>query len=226
MAPIAKAIPAAKLASGVEAREDRTESSPGGKGDDILAAKLANSGVSSLAACVGEEVEAASLFFDFLDPSAEVEESSFRFIPTREKLPAITPAGLRGRNRRANKIASMSNPDDSLLDSQNSIFGDASQDITEHGSNAMEVTEDLNKDGSKVGAAPFKRNDNELNDITEEPEEKDDVQGLGFPTARVQRIMRKHPDKKKRFVKEAVHAVAIATVKFEAPSEQYICSDH
>ncbi len=111
------------------------------------------------------------------------------------------------------------NPDDSLgsvLDSQNSIFGDASQDVTEHDSNAMEVVEvaeDLNKDGSKAGSAP-KRNDSDLNDIIEEPEEKDDVQGLGFPAARIQRIMRKHPDKKKRFVKEAVHAVAIATVNF------------
>ena len=118
-------------------------------------------------------------------------------------------AGLRGRKRRA-----MSNQDDSLLDSQNSIFGDASQDVTEHDSNPMDVTEvaeDMNKDGSKSGSAPIRR-DSDVNDITEEPEEKDDVQGLGFPAARIQRIMRKHPDKKKRFVKEAVHAVAIATV--------------
>ncbi len=109
----------------------------------------------------------------------------------------------------------MSNPDDSLLDSQNSIFGDASHDVTEHEPNAIEVVEDLSKGGSKSGPAPL---NSELNDATEEPDEKDDVQGLGFPTARIQRIMRKHPDKKKRSVKEAVHAVAIATVKLDHSS--------
>jgi histone H3/H4 len=103
---------------------------------------------------------------------------------------------------------------DSVFDSQSSMpasnCGDLSQEIAdvEHGS--MEIVEDANKSGD-LGLAQ-KRSDIDLNDTAEEPEEKDDVQGLGFPAARIQRIMRKHPDKKKRYVKEAVHAVAIVTV--------------
>ena len=50
-------------------------------------------------------------------------------------------------------------------------------------------------------------------DVLEEVEEKDDTHGLNFPPTRVQRIMRKHPDKKKKYQKETVHAVAAVTVR-------------
>ncbi len=98
----------------------------------------------------------------------------------------------------------------SIFDSQSSLLasapGDASQDA--------EMDQIPSESATDTGrGAAFKRNDSDVNDVNEEPEEKDEVQGLGFPTARIQRIMRKHPDKKKRFVKEAVHAVAIATVR-------------
>jgi hypothetical protein len=213
IAPIAKAIPAAKLASGVTASDVKTERRPGGIGEDILAAKFEKNGASSLATFAGEEAGAALSFLDFLGSSSG---GFFLFIFPHETEIAAGRIAVGRISRQKQK--GMSNPDDSLLDSQNSIFGDASQDVAEHDSNAMDIVEaveDLNKDGSKSGSAPIRRNDSELIDITEEPEEKDDVQGLGFPAARIQRIMRKHPDKKKRFVKEAVHAVAIATVNLK-----------
>ena len=95
----------------------------------------------------------------------------------------------------------------SIFDSQSSLLssvpGDASQDA-----DIEQIPSESATDTGR-GGAPI---NSDVNDANEEPEEKDEVQGLGFPTARVQRIMRKHPDKKKRFVKEAVHAVAISTV--------------
>lgn len=39
----------------------------------------------------------------------------------------------------------------------------------------------------------------------------DDTTGI-FPAARVKRIMRKNPDKKKNFAKDTIHVVALATV--------------
>ena len=101
---------------------------------------------------------------------------------------------------------------ESVFDSQSSmVSGNLSQEPVENEHSSLEVPEDASKVGD-IGRAP-KRSESDVLDNTEEPEEKDDVQGLGFPTARIQRIMRKHPDKKKRFVKEAVHAVAIVTVR-------------
>ena len=91
MAPIAKAIPAAKLASGVAASEVKIERRPGGIGEDILAAKFAKIGVSSLATFAGEEEGAAVSSFDFFDASAEVV-GFLRFILPRDH--EIAAAGL------------------------------------------------------------------------------------------------------------------------------------
>ena len=106
--------------------------------------------------------------------------------------------------------------DDSLFESQSSLLASNTGDASQDPADMEHISADFSAEAGRVappgGGTPVKRSGSDVNDAVEEPEEKDDVQGLGFPTARVQRIMRKHPDKKKRFVKEAVHAVAIATV--------------
>ena len=52
------------------------------------------------------------------------------------------------------------------------------------------------------------------NEMEEDEGERADGEGLGgkLPSARVKRIMRKNPDKKKNFSKETVLAVSMATV--------------
>jgi hypothetical protein len=53
----------------------------------------------------------------------------------------------------------------------------------------------------------------------DEGEDEGSGEGLGFalPAARMKRIMRKNPDKKKNFSKETVLAVSMATVLFTQP---------
>jgi len=71
--------------------------------------------------------------------------------------------------------------------------------------------------GPSGDAEPNKaeRND-EMEEVGDEGE-RDDGEGLGnaLPAARVKRIMRKNPDKKKNFSKDTVLAVSMATVSID-----------
>ncbi len=73
----------------------------------------------------------------------------------------------------------------------------------------------INEDGVGASESQVQRKENV---DAERDEEKGDGEGGAedatgiFPAARVKRIMRKNPDKKKNFAKDTVHVVALATV--------------
>jgi len=72
-------------------------------------------------------------------------------------------------------------------------------------------------DGPSGDAEPKKAERNDEMEEVEDEGERDDGEGLGnaLPAARVKRIMRKNPDKKKNFSKDTVLAVSMATVSID-----------